>query len=218
MSVRPDNLPLVGDPIALGLPEFYGDVAAVLLAGGNSLRMGRDKALLKLEGSPIIKVLSDRLRLVTDEVLLSANDPAAYAFLELPVIPDIFSGCGPMAGLHAAMRRTLRPWILVLACDLPGVTESLLQQLIVRTADYDAVVPCTSDGCLHPLCAIYKQTCLPTVERNLIRGVNGMLAIFEDPKLRVLRLNPNEGGFRDADLININSPHDFHNYLRLHKS
>ncbi len=207
------NTPITNLPAGL-----RSDVSAVLLAGGNSLRMGRDKALLNIHGRPVVQVLAARLRTVTDEVLLSANDPSAYAFLELPTIRDLFDGRGPLAGLHAGMRHTLRPFTLVLACDLPGVPVLLLQRLIDRSTEYDAVVPCTSDGLLHPVCAIYNRTCLPIVEQNLMSGANQILAILGDPKLRVLRLNSAEGGFRDRDLININSPSDLQNYLHICKS
>lgn len=199
-------------------PALFADVTAVLLAGGQSRRMGRDKALLYIEGLPVAQLLARRLQALTDEVFLSTNNPTAYAFLGLKTIPDIHVGRGPLAGLHAALIQTQRPLILVVACDLPGVPEFLLRRLIECSAGYDAIIPCTSNGRLHPVCAVYSRTCLPEIERNLMRGERQMLAIFRDSLLRVRQLPPGEGGFSDHHLLDMNSPEDFEEYQRQHKS
>jgi molybdopterin-guanine dinucleotide biosynthesis protein A len=199
-------------------PALFADVTAVLLAGGQSRRMGRDKALLRIDGLPVAQLLARRLQALTDEVFLSTNDPAAYAFLGLKTISDIHAGRGPLAGLHAALIQTQRPLILVVACDLPGVPEFLLRRLIECSAGYDAIIPCTSNGRLHPVCAVYSRTCLPEIERNLMRGEHQMLAIFRDSLLRVRQLTPGEGGFSDHHLLDVNSPEDFEEYQRQHKS
>jgi molybdopterin-guanine dinucleotide biosynthesis protein A len=199
-------------------PALFADVTAVLLAGGQSRRMGRDKALLCIEGMPVAQLLAKRLQALTDEVLLSTNNPASYAFLGLNTISDIYVGRGPLAGLHATLIHTQRPLVLVVACDLPGVPEFLLRGLVECSAGYDAVIPCTSDGRLHPVCAVYSRTCLPAIELNLMRGEHRMLTIFRDSILRVRRLTPGEGGYSDHHLLDMNSPEDFEECLRRHKS
>jgi molybdopterin-guanine dinucleotide biosynthesis protein A len=199
-------------------PALFADVTAVLLAGGQSRRMGRDKALLCMEGLPVAQLLAKRLQALTDEVLLSTNNPAAYTFLGLKTISDIHVGGGPLAGLHAALVHTQRPLVLLVACDLPGVPEFLLRRLVECSVGYDAVIPCTSNGRLHPVCAIYNRTCLPAIERNLMRGEHQMLAIFHESLLRVRQLTPGEGGFSDHHLLDMNSPEDFEECQRLHKS
>jgi len=200
------------------LPALFSDVTAVLLAGGQSRRMGRDKALLCIDGLPVIQVLANRLQALTDEVLLSANNPTAYTFLGLRTIPDVHAGSGPLAGLHAALIHTERPLILLLACDLPDVPELLLRRLVECSAGYDAVIPCTSNGRLHPVCAIYSRTCLPAVERNLMRGEHQMVAIFRESCLRVRQLTPGEGGFSDQHLLDMNTPKNFEECKKQHKS
>jgi molybdopterin-guanine dinucleotide biosynthesis protein A len=198
-------------------PALYPDVAAVLLAGGHSRRMGYDKALLSLGEQPIVQVLAMRLHELTNQVLLSANDPSAYAFLGLRTIPDIYPSRGPLAGLHAAMLHTLRPLVLVLACDLPCVSTTLLRHMIECSAGFDIVIPVTSDGCLHPVCAVYRRTCQQSAEHNLSVGENRMLSLLEDPRLRTRRLSSLEGAFSDADLTDLNSPEDLEKYRRLSK-
>lgn len=195
--------------------DLDSDLAAVLLAGGRSLRMGCDKALLRLHGRPILQALATRLRALTDRVCLSANDPFAYAFLGLPMIPDIYPGCGPLAGLHAAMTHSTRPLLLVLACDLPGVETGFLRRMVDCSRGFDAVIPATSDGLLHPACAVYRRTCLDAVERNLSTGQYQMLKLLEVPGLHIRRLDALDGAFADANLIDLNCPEDYEAYLKL---
>jgi len=106
------------------------DLCAVILAGGESRRMGFNKALLEINGRPVIQTLAELARKITDEVLISANDAGGYAFLGLTIVPDVHRGQGPMAGLHAAFARTSRSLVLLMACDLPNLRGDLLRSLI----------------------------------------------------------------------------------------
>jgi len=184
----------------------------VILAGGQSRRMGFNKALLQLDGRPLIQRILQLVRPLTDQVLVSSNDPSPYEFLGLPVIADVFKGQGPLAGLHAAMLHSPRSLFLLLACDLPKLRESLLGQLVLSVEGFDAVVPRTADGGKHPLCAVYRRTCLPVIEGNLRTGTNKVSDIFAASLLRVRWLRAEEGGFSDFDLANLNSPEDLTAY------
>ena len=187
----------------------HPDLAAVLLAGGKSRRMGCDKALMRLGGQRFAQLLAERLQEFTDQILLSANEPSAYSFLGLPTVIDRYPGCGPMAGVHAALRHTARSMILALACDMPGVTPRLLRSIIECAAGFDAVVPVTSDGLLHPVCALYRRSCLPVIEEKLHSGENQMLGLLDSRQLRVKGLSPVEGGFSDVDLLDVDTPEDY---------
>jgi molybdopterin-guanine dinucleotide biosynthesis protein A len=141
--------------------------------------------------------------------VLSTNEPSAHLFLGLPAVADIYPGCGPMAGIHAALRHTARSMLLVLACDLPAVTAKLLRRLVEWAEGFDVVVPMTSDGVLHPVCALYRRTCLPVMEEHLRSGNTGLLDLFHSQKVRTRRLAPGEGDFTDADLRDMDSPEDY---------
>jgi molybdenum cofactor guanylyltransferase len=184
------------------------DVCAVILAGGQSRRMGCNKALLEIEGKPLIQLLIDRIRPVTDQILVSSNDSEAYKFLDFPVVPDHFPGHGPLAGFHAAMTRKVCPLYIVLACDLPNLRTPFLQNLISMAEGYDAAIPLTQDGVAHPLCAIYRRTCLPPVQRALEEGNYRVIETFIDNGLSIRWIRPDEGKFKDTDLANINRPED----------
>jgi molybdenum cofactor guanylyltransferase len=184
------------------------DICAVILAGGRSRRMGCNKALLDIGGKPLIQLLIDRILPVTDRILISSNDYDIYQHLGFPVIPDQFSGHGPLAGFHSAMIRDICSLYIMLACDLPNLKTPLLQNLVSMAEGYDAAIPLTGDGIIHPLCGVYRKTCLPSVERALKRGANKVIEMFLDDSLAVRWVSPDEGKFDDADLANINTPED----------
>jgi molybdopterin-guanine dinucleotide biosynthesis protein A len=184
-------------------------LCAVILAGGQSRRMGVNKAFLEVDGQPLVQRILERVRPWSDEVLLSSNEPYLYGFLGLTVVADRFRGQGPLAGLHAAMLHSSRQLFLLLACDMPGLGESLLRGLVRSIAGFDAAIPRTADGRCHPLCAIYRRTCLPFIEDNLGRRINRVTDILATSRLRVRWVGEAEGGFSASDLVNLNSLEDW---------
>ena len=184
------------------------DICAVILAGGQSRRMGFNKALLDIGGRPLIRVLIELLDPLTNQILISSDDSSSYQFLNRTVVPDHFKGHGPLAGFHAAMLCKTFPLYLVVACDLPNLKAPLLQNLISLAEGFDAAIPRTLDGLAHPLCAVYRRTCLPSVEKALRRGANKVLEILKEDSLSIRWVDPDEGQFKDADLANINTPED----------
>ncbi len=197
---------------------MHTDVTAVLLAGGRSSRMGFDKGLVRVGGQPLLQLLADRLASITDDVMVSANNASEYGFLGLTIVPDVFPGCGPLAGLHAAMLHSRRAWVLALACDLPRISADTLLNLIRHTPGFNAVIPVTADGRLHPVCAVYGKACLPAIERLLKAGENRMIRLLEEPGLHFKRLAAAEGGFSDAEMLDLDSPMDLGEFARLHGS
>ena len=185
------------------------DACAVILAGGRSRRMGSNKALLDIGGKPLIQVLINRILPVTNRILISSNDCESYRFLDFPVVPDRFPDNGPLAGFHSAMLRDVCQLYIVLACDLPNLQTRLLENLVSMADGFDAAIPCTRDHVIHPLCAVYRRTCLPSIEQALERGANKVIETFlSDHSLTLRFVDPDEGEFDDADLANINTPED----------
>jgi molybdopterin-guanine dinucleotide biosynthesis protein A len=197
-----------------GLPSHSmnaADICAVILAGGQSRRMGFNKALLDFGGRPLIQVLAERVLPITNQIVISSNDCSCYKFLNFPVIPDHYQGQGPLAGLHAAMLSNVRSLYIVLACDLPNLQAPLLRNLVSFVQGFDAAIPRTNDGLAHPLCAVYRRTCLPAITNALQHGANKVIETFLDDTLSIRWIGPREGHFREADLANINTPEDLQN-------
>jgi molybdopterin-guanine dinucleotide biosynthesis protein A len=132
------------------------DVAAFVLAGGKSTRMGSDKAFVMLEGRTLLARALELAHTVSDNVRIvgSAEKFAAFA----PVVEDVFRECGPLGGIHAALRASSAELNLMLAVDVPFVPAALLRYLMERARSSDAVatVPRAGGG-WQPLCAVYRR-------------------------------------------------------------
>ncbi|MEF7439190.1 molybdenum cofactor guanylyltransferase [Paenibacillus lautus] len=191
-----------------------GQVTGIVLAGGASRRMGRNKALLPMEGMSLIERTVHALDKVSGRVILSANDPGPYQFLGLECVPDLYVGQGPMAGLHAALKSSRSTWNLVAACDMPYIHERFLQGLLdlANMQDTaDAIIPVV-EGRMHPLLAAYRREAAESLERRLIRGqlrmvewVQELNAVFanEEELTEVTGLDPRR------ILFNMNTPVDY---------
>ncbi|MBM3788959.1 MAG: molybdenum cofactor guanylyltransferase [Acidobacteria bacterium] len=188
-------------------------VTGAILAGGRSRRMGRDKALITVRGKPLIQLVVDCVREVTDEVFICSDERAKYSFLNLPVIEDVYKVRGPLAGLHAALASGSRPLVLLLACDLPNIHPRLLENLLSFAEGHDAVVPCATDGRPQPLCALYRRSLLPLVSAQIEGEILEMAALLSHRSARVRWVRPHEGIFQDADLANLNTPEDLQRHL-----
>jgi molybdopterin-guanine dinucleotide biosynthesis protein A len=142
-----------------------------VLVGGASRRMGRDKALLPLERGTLVEEIAARVRGAAGNVTLIGS-PEKYGHLGLPVIADEIENCGPLGGLYTALRITEASWNILVACDMPDVTEAFLKQLleVAETSDADCVVP-ESGGKIDPLCAVYHRRVGPVAEAAIHRNL-----------------------------------------------
>jgi len=134
--------------------------------------MGSDKALLPLRGRTLIEQIAGEVSKVTHGVSL-VGDPVRYANLGYPIIQDIFPGCGPLSGIHAALCASRAKWNLVVACDMPEIKAEFLLALMERAEQLsaDAVLPAGPSGRAEPLCAAYRLSCLAVIESALRRNV-----------------------------------------------
>src|SRR5690349_10705358 len=115
------------------------DIAGFVLAGGKSTRMGRDKAVLQLEGRTLLELALSTLRQVCNEVMV-LGPGELYADSGAEVVEDIFSGCGPLSGIHAALSRTRTEFNLIIAVDTPFLSADYLRFMAQRALDSGAVV------------------------------------------------------------------------------
>lgn len=141
-------------------------LSVVIQAGGQSRRMGQDKALMPFLGKPLIERLIERLGPVADEILITTNLPAGFRYLEIPLVPDEIPGRGALGGLYTALKAARHPLVAVVACDMPFANPDILvkSQQILSDEKIDAVIPHSEFG-LEPLHAVYRRkTCLPAVK------------------------------------------------------
>lgn len=189
------------------------NVSLAIQAGGNSRRMGEDKALKLFLGRTLIQRAVDRLASIADEILVTTNHPDDYAFLGRCLIPDLIPGRGALGGLYTALTYALFPIVAVVACDMPFASAALIKAAagILVKENVDVVVPRSDDG-LEPLHAVYRRaTCLPIV-RNAIE-TNQLKIINWFPAVRVREFGMNEVNLIDPSGLafkNINTPEDFY--------
>ena len=186
------------------------EVTAFVLAGGKSTRMGTDKAFVTLDGRTLLARALDVARAVTSDVHI-VGDRGKFAALA-PVVEDEFPGCGPLGGIHAALRTSSCDLNVILAVDLPFVTPALLQFLIERARDSAAAmvtVPRTGSrmaaavrGLSARVCRIWRSTALQA-------GQYKIDALFDETRMHVIGEDElRSSGFRVEVFRNLNTPED----------
>lgn len=182
--------------------------SGIVLAGGKSERMGRDKALMLLEGKTLISRVLEVLARVCDELIVSTNDPHPYASLPARVIPDVVGGRGALGGIHAGLKAMRNDQALVVACDMPFLSLSLLRFMIVVASDYDVVVP-RVDGEFEPLHAVYRVTCVSPIERLIADRPRRIVALYDHVRVREVNAEQVRLYSAGRSFFNINTPQDW---------
>lgn len=163
------------------------ELGCVIIAGGKARRFGSDKRRLRLWGEHGPTLLEHTLAVaqtVCNQVVISLNDSAEWPELSVPLLQDAVPDAGPLAGIVAGMGLLATEWTLVLAADLPLLSNELLHELIAQPRHGLAVVPqrqadSQQQGGWEPLCALYKRACLPHFEQALAAGHYRLTQLIE---------------------------------------
>lgn len=187
------------------------ETTVIVQAGGESKRMGQDKALLPFLGKRLIERVIDRVSPLADELIVISNSPEKFSFLDVPVIPDLVRGRGALGGLLTALSAAHHPAVVLVACDMPFVNPGLLayeRDLLVE-GNYDVVIPRTSHGA-EPFHSVYRrETCLPLVEKVMEAGLWRADSWFGEARMRYL--SEEEIKKNDCDglaFMNVNTPEE----------
>src|SRR5208282_1385285 len=189
-----------------------------VLAGGKSSRMGQDKALIRLEGRPLVLRAMEILRPFVDQITLLA--PAGrYENLGLPVVADKWPDQGPLAAVCTGLLSSPAEWNIFLACDLPLVSRQFLQLLVkrVKATRSDAVVPRTKEG-WQPLSAAYHSRCRTVFARAVQEGRRSIIGLFDEVPVEVITHDEMVStGVSEGELTNVNTPEDWARIAELSK-
>ena len=183
--------------------------SAAVLAGGKSKRMGKNKALINIGKDSLVETTINKIRPFFQEIILVTNKVESYAHLKIPMVSDIYENCGPLGGIHAALKAASYEFLFVVACDMPFIEPKFVEH-ILKSVDQnsDIVIPKVNDY-YEPLHALYNKRCLPVIESCLNRGELKVTSIW--PYLNV-RFVEQEEINRFADpmkvFFNINTPVD----------
>ena len=184
-----------------------------IMAGGMNSRYGAIKALATVGGHRIIDRARAALATVTPDIVLMANDAAAFASVDLATRPDPQPGLGALGGIYGALKWAEErgaPGIIAVACDMPFLSEGLLARILELAPTADIVAPeSTSRRGVEPLCAWYSITCIPAVERAIARGDTRMISFHGDVTLHLIPFaEVKTFGDPDVMFMNVNTPEE----------
>lgn len=194
-----------------------GLISAVILAGGQSRRLGVDKSLLEVKGEPLLARTVQTLATLSDDLIVVTNEAARYQMLELGVrfVPDDKRGVGSLMGVFSGLKAARYGYALAVACDMPFLSLPLLRYMASLTVGYDVVIPRLT-GLVEPLHSIYGKACLPFMAELLDQGRRKITSFF--PQVRVRYVEDRELGTFDPShrsFVNVNTPEDWETVQRL---
>lgn len=177
-------------------------IAAAILAGGQARRFGgRDKSRLVIDGRTIIVRQKDVLQRVASELFIVAPDAGRYGDLGLPVYPDVIPASGPLGGLATALERARAPRVLVVACDLPFLDDTLLTSLADAAREGDGAWARSARG-VEPLVACYRRSARGAVRGAILAGRLALVDLGAVLRMRTIDVAA-------AAIENVNTPADY---------
>ena len=182
-------------------------LTAAVLAGGQSRRMGQNKAIMSLGGYTLIERVIETVAPHVSNTMIIANKPVEFSFLNLPVLRDEIPCCGPMGGLFTALTHCYTSHCLVVACDLPLISETLIQQLLLSVSDSEITTVDVGNG-PEPLCAVYSRKCLVPIKRLIKAKDLKLKNLFAHASVEVCLLEDQIQISGNNPLLNVNTPED----------
>jgi molybdopterin-guanine dinucleotide biosynthesis protein A len=186
-------------------------LTGIVLAGGASSRMGRNKAFLRLDDQTLIEVVIECIAQVCAEVLIVAGDVQPYAGLGVPTVADRYRGIGVLGGLHAGLEAATYDLALVVGCDMPFLNPDLLRAFAGWAEGFDVVVLRHGEQqYVEPLHAAYRRSCLSAIEAVIGEKRRRIVSFF--PQIRVRYVTPEDVAPFDSRLRsfrNVNTPEEW---------
>jgi molybdopterin-guanine dinucleotide biosynthesis protein A len=186
-------------------------MTAIILAGGKSLRLGRSKLLETIEGKSLIQWVVDRLASLSTEIIIATAHGEAIpcsSAVRIKTVADIYPGKGPLGGIHSGLIASSSSRAIVVGCDTPFLSVSLLEYMAQTLGDSDVALPRIGE-IIEPLCAVYSKNCLVPIQELLERDERQIRRLFSMVKVRYVeedeinRFDPEHLSF-----FNINSQAD----------
>jgi molybdopterin-guanine dinucleotide biosynthesis protein A len=195
------------------------EVSAVVLAGGMSRRLGRNKAIEPIGGEPLISRVIGRLSQVSQQTVVVVNSRQRAADLPLPesakAAVDIYPDKGSLGGIFTGLSAADGQWGIIVACDMPFLNIELFKHMLSLRAGFDAVVPLL-DGRPEPTHAIYSRACLSPIERKLKVDDLKIAGFFDDVRVRFFpEEDVNHFDPEHLSFFNVNTQEDLDRALAL---
>ena len=181
------------------------DATAIIMAGGDSQRMGTDKGMLPIKDKTMIETIYEQLHGTFGRIVISTDNVEKYAFLDLPIIKDKIPGQGPLMGIASALQSSDNELNFVVACDIPHINLTFVRSMLAEAEGFDAVIPAAGDGKYEPLFAVYRRSALESMNEVLSSGGHKISDVFARCKVKYIEL--------EAELANLNTRTEYEEFL-----
>jgi len=184
------------------------DVTCVILAGGESRRLGQDKAFIPVGGIRLLDYVYGKCQKLFSEIIIVTNQPHQFDEYQTPIVVDELPGAGSLGGLYTGLMRATNYHTFCVACDMPFLKPELMTYLIEQRFNYDVVIPRTKEG-LEPLHALYSKRCIEPIKKRLAIGDFRITSFLPEVRVRycdekeIKRIDPSLVSF-----INVNTKKD----------
>jgi molybdopterin-guanine dinucleotide biosynthesis protein A len=186
------------------------NLTGIILAGGKSLRMGREKGLVCYTGKPLVQFALDILSLFCDRILISSNNPD-YNRFGYEVVSDEFTDAGPMSGIASCLKQSRTDGNLVIPCDMPLLDPVVFKTILENVSGNTFVVPVDAKGRTEPLCAFYRRSSLDILTELIAKGSFRMTDLFIQAPVRYISPVDYPVNYNNQWFANFNSMDDLMN-------
>ncbi len=183
-------------------------ITGIILSGGKSSRMGTEKGLIVHKGKKLIEYSIEALQSICDQLVISSNQDC-YSFLNLPIVTDEIKNCGPIGGIYSCMKSEEADFYAVISCDVPNVPVNLFVDLLSNIKEADFICPVDEIDRRQPLISVFKSSCLPTIEKELLSGNYKMMKLLDLLHGKTFPITDDLPYYNSKLLSNANSPQDF---------
>ena len=183
------------------------DITGVILAGGQSRRMGFNKAQAEMHGESMLIRMIDKLKEITPIIAVSCGT-TSYPNIDWLQIPDEYPQCGPLGGIYSVMKVSNTSLHLVVSCDIPLVSTSLLEYIAASATQSNALitVPIDENGQPQMMCAVYHKDVLPILKQQLDNHVFKMKSLLDLVSVEYIKITKEHPLYQENTFMNVNSP------------
>lgn len=186
--------------------KMQAGLTGIILSGGKSSRMGREKGLCLLKEKPLIAFSIKALNNVCDSLIISANN-RQYDSFGYPVVKDEIAGIGPAGGIYSCLKASGTDDNYIISSDTPMITPELIRHILSHKSNYDAVVPVVN-GFTEPLCAFYRKSCIASFRESIFAGKYKIQDIIKGLNCNFIKIEPTEIFYHSHLFTNVNTLED----------
>ncbi|MBK3519281.1 molybdenum cofactor guanylyltransferase [Carboxylicivirga marina] len=176
-------------------------LTGIVLAGGLSSRMGKDKGLIQYNGSALIEYSINALKPLCSEIIISSNN-TDYSKFGYGVVADEYKMTGPIGGLYSALSASDTDDVIMCPCDMPFVTNEIFEQVLNKKGDSSVAVIESMTHKVYPTLGYFHKSCLPIIKQQIVKGQYKLQLLLKELKAQTILIDDTKA------LLNFNSPED----------